>query len=91
MSKFNMNYYNEHKKSLFDIETYNKEMAPVRAAYATINFEEVADRLIDEMIEMNGVEWMIYWLKDFGLNEYQINAMGFSCDDIQAVFEDSEE
>lgn len=91
MEKTNMDYFNEHRGSLFDIEAYNKKMAPIHAAYNRIDFKGIANCLIDEAIESYGVNWMIHWLMDFGLNSLQIEALGFESEDIREAYEDQEE
>lgn len=49
----------------------------------------VADNLIDQMVEENGVYWTIEWLMDVGkLTGRELMSIGFDPYDIQFVLDD---
>ena len=44
--------------------------------------EQLLDRLIDDLIDQYGINWMIQYLMDFGLTQEQLIELGFDQIDI---------
>jgi hypothetical protein len=51
-----------------------------------INWEQLANYLIDRNIEIHSVEDTIYTLIDYGLTKEQIESFGFDIDTINDVY-----
>jgi hypothetical protein len=51
-----------------------------------INWEQLANYLIDRNIEIHSVEDTIYTLIDYGLTKEQIESFGFDIDTINHVY-----
>ena len=39
--------------------------------------EHLLDRLLDELVELYGIDWTIQYLTDFGLTQEQLVELGF--------------
>lgn len=49
----------------------------------SVDYEKVANDLIDEEIEEKGLEWVICWLHGEDLKAYQLIDMGFDYFDVE--------
>lgn len=54
-------------------------------------FKDLANRLIDDLVELNGLHSAIRQLKAYGLSKQDLYAMDFDSDDVDYAFDNEED